>query len=89
MMMPILDGCFTIKDEELYPYLAMLSDREGIRIEPSACASFPGPIFTSKPWPEKNMPAKAGSSATHIIWATGGSMVPEEEMESYYLQGKQ
>jgi len=26
--------------------------------------------------------------ATHIAWGTGGSMVPGEEMESYYRKGR-
>ena len=28
-------------------------------------------------------------NATHLVWATGGSMVPEAEIESYLAKGKQ
>ena len=63
LMEPMVDGCFTITDEELYPFLTALKDSENIFIEPSATASFIGPSLVNKP-------------GTHILWATGGSMVP-------------
>ncbi len=43
IMETLLDGCYTIEDDKLYPYLAKLADSEDLWIEPSACASFTGP----------------------------------------------
>lgn len=66
-----LDGCFTVRDEDLFEYLRMLDRSCGIRIEPSACAGFAGLKYT------------APRNGTHLIWATGGGMVPAAEMEKY------
>ena len=79
-----LHGCFTVDDSRLYPYLALLQDTEDIFIEPSACAGFAGlhHIVSGN----ADVPAPDEQSI-HIVWATGGSMVPEEEKESYYLKG--
>lgn len=81
-----LNGCFTVDDEKLYFYLAMLKDSEDIFIEPSACAAFDGLRYVNDdtdrlfPTPDEN--------SIHIIWATGGNMVPEEEKISYYERGR-
>jgi D-serine dehydratase len=29
------------------------------------------------------------AQATHLVWATGGSMVPQAEMDSYLARGRQ
>ena len=90
VMETLLDGCFTIQDEELYPFLTALADTEGILIEPSACASFTGPQLVQKAEAylgEKGLEDKL-ENASHILWATGGNMVPEEEMRQYYEMGK-
>ena len=79
-----LAGCFTVEDEKLYPYLAALQDASGIFIEPSACAAFEGLRYTCNgafaPEPDEN--------SIHVIWATGGNMVPAEEKKAYYERGK-
>lgn len=79
-----LTGCFTVDDEKLYPYLAQLKDSEDVFIEPSACAAFEGLKYVCGspegfPAPDEN--------SIHIVWATGGNMVPEDEKEAYYKRG--
>lgn len=74
IMKTLLEGCYTIQDDELYPFLTKLKDLEGIFIEPSSTASFIGPALVNKP-------------GTHILWATGGNMVPEDERKKYYEMG--
>lgn len=78
MMKSLLQGCYTIDDSKLYEYLKLLADKEGIFIEPSACAGFEGP---------RHMVCSEECEATHIVWATGGAMVPEAEMKQYYERG--
>ncbi len=90
VMETLLDGCYTIEDDKLYPFLAHLADREKIYIEPSACASFTGPALVSAAaeyLKEKGLADKM-QNASHILWATGGSMVPDSEMKLYYERGK-
>ncbi len=90
IMHSLLDGCFTVSDEKLYAFLTLLADREKIYIEPSSCASFTGPALVSAAadyLTAKGLCDKLQDS-THILWATGGSMVPDGEMKSYYERGK-
>ncbi len=70
VMKNILSGIVTVQDSRLYDYMRLLEQTEGIFIEPSACAAFHGPVYTNE-------------KATHILWATGGSMVPEEIRNQY------
>ena len=59
----------------------MLYDEEGIRLEPSALAGMFGPVLLS---------GKLGElpRGYHLVWATGGSMVPPDEQEKYYIAGE-
>ncbi|MEH7308772.1 D-serine ammonia-lyase [Neobacillus drentensis] len=87
---PFLSGSYTISDEHLYKHLKDLVDTEDIYLEPSALAGMMGPMFLygkGMNYLEKHDLSKKMSHAAHIIWATGGSMVPEEMMVEYYLKG--
>ncbi len=87
IMEPILSGEFTISDYKLYDYLRCLNETENIQIEPSACASFQGPVELMKNEESKNyIEKKIGANienAYHICWATGGSMVPKDDMNNF------
>ncbi|WP_379971309.1 D-serine ammonia-lyase [Ectobacillus sp. sgz5001026] len=89
---PLLSGCYTVSDDRLYKLLRALIDTENIYLEPSALASVFGPISLwkqkeGKEYIQKNHLTDKMKNATHIMWATGGSMVPKEVMEDYYKKG--
>lgn len=85
----LIDGISTIDDYKLYDYLRALADTEGIYIEPSACATFDtiARVMQNQDYLEQYGLTDKINTATHILWATGGSMVPEEEMKHYYSLG--
>ncbi|TKD70677.1 D-serine ammonia-lyase [Pseudalkalibacillus hwajinpoensis] len=76
----IIDGVFTVDDQRLYDMLRWLYNSERIKLEPSALAGMIGPVVTKDY--EKN---KGG---THLVWATGGKLVPQEMWIEDYLKGK-
>jgi len=85
----LLDGCYTLSDSEMYRLLGLLDRQQQIRLEPSALAGMPGPwrVAAEHPWlAQRGLDAARMSQATHLVWATGGGMVPDSEMASYLAQ---
>ncbi|WP_047513628.1 D-serine ammonia-lyase [Vibrio harveyi] len=82
----LLDGYYTMTDERMYHHLGELSEQEDIRLEPSALAGMMGAVHVSQDqvyqarmqFSEDKM-----KNAIHLVWATGGGMVPEAEMSAY------
>lgn len=89
VMEPVLSGIATIEDNKLYDLMRGLLDTEDIFIEPSACASFAALLHSDelKEYIAKKGLADHMKNATHIAWATGGSMVPEETRKAYLKMG--
>lgn len=88
MMQPLLRGIFTIQDAMLYEFLRDFMDTEGIFLEPSACSAFQGPArLMTNPEAQayliQNNLLAHMANATHIPWATGGSLVPESIRTEY------
>ncbi len=90
VMAPFLSGCYSLQDDRMSALLALLADSENIYLEPSALAGMYGPVLSAAAKDMKDYVAGAAypGDVTHLVWATGGSMVPGEEMQTYYLQGK-
>lgn len=86
VMEPFMDGCYTLTDERMYSLLAKLADSEGIYLEPSALAGMYGPVLAEAA--DEFAEYHNNANAIHLVWATGGSMVPKDEMEKYYNEGK-
>lgn len=86
---PMLSGIATIEDKKLYDLMRGLLSSEETFIEPSSCAAFAALI---RPEDMKLYIDKMGltdkmDKATHIAWATGGRMVPEETRAAYLKMG--
>ncbi len=82
----LVAGMFTVRDGILFDYMRGLMDTEDIFIEPSSCAAFHGAakLHTMEHLLENDeLTVERLANATHVAWATGGSMVPEEEKKIY------
>lgn len=93
LIRPLSSGVFTVRDDELFEDLYLLERTEGLRIEPSAAAGFPGPrwILGSSPgrtYLTQHRLSDAMGEATHIVWTTGGTFVPEDEYRRFHERGR-
>ncbi|MCM3757835.1 D-serine ammonia-lyase [Sporosarcina aquimarina] len=83
VMKPFLEGIYTVKDNTLFGLLRMLADTESIYAEPSALAGMMGALHTGS----SGVANATSSRAKHLVWSTGGGMVPGDVMEDYYKKG--
>lgn len=93
MIEPLLSGAQSVTDEHMYRLLGMLAQSEGILLEPSALAGMPGPQALLSSQEGKQYLAAHGLSgaleqATHLVWATGGAMVPPDVMQGYLARAR-
>ena len=87
----LLDGVYTLSDQSMYDMLGWLAQEENIRLEPSALAGMAGPqrVCASTDYQQmQGISAEQLNNATHLVWATGGGLVPEAEMAQYLANGR-
>ncbi|WP_309130812.1 D-serine ammonia-lyase [Brevibacterium sp.] len=100
---PLISAFATVSDDVIKAGVGILHEREGIDVEPSATAGLTIPwravaaasqtagaetgaesvedaTGARVPWP-------LDASTIHLIWLTGGAMVPAEELERYATEG--
>ena len=88
VMMNLLAGELSLEDFRIYDFMRDIVNTEDIFLEPSACASFWGPVQLMKSEEMKQYIKKMGleekmEQSVHIPWATGGSLVPQAIREEY------
>lgn len=90
LMESVISGCYTVDDSFLFRSLKGMFETENIFMEPSAHAGVYGPIelmMQGTSYTEKHELTDKMENATHIIWSTGGDLVPEE-LRQQYLQSE-
>ena len=78
---PLLSGEYTVSDARLYDYLRALWASEHLFIEPSSNAAFHVFSFWNSEEMQEYLKKEQISSPekiNHILWATGGSLVPRD-----------
>lgn len=94
IMKPLVSGIFTVTDGDLLEDLYVLETSAGLRIEPSAAAAFRGPRWLLESAPGQEYLRRRGlqdqfGEATHVLWTTGGALVPQEEYWGFHERGRQ
>ncbi len=79
IMKGMLDGCFTVTDEHALKLSRLLYKTSGVKAELSSCVALGG--VGKMPYKFDNV-----ENATHLVWLTGGSLVPDDEWEKIGIQ---
>jgi len=82
----LLSAFYTLSDEEMYALLGLTHRHQQLALEPSALAGMAGPWRISAETAQlakQGIDARALAGATHLVWATGGGMVPQQERDRY------
>jgi D-serine dehydratase len=85
MMDTLLYGIQTFDDQKMMKNVAELHDSENVDVEPSPASGFTI-LDDVQAQLEQDYPME---NASHIVWATGGSMVPKDDMDQYVAEGHQ
>lgn len=89
IMENLLSGDFTVEDGKLYDFLRLLNSTEQVKIEPSSCAAFIGPVHllgheeSGKYCRTHGLIEEKLAASVQIAWATGGRLVPEQIWNEY------
>lgn len=92
VMETYISGCYTVTDEELFTSLGLAMESEELFLEPSAHAGMFGAmrlLQQGQSYLEKHALVNHLPQATHLVWATGGSMVPPTMRAAYLAKAKE
>ncbi len=84
LMEPLLSGCYTVRDAEMFRHLLAMHETEGMEVEPSSAAAAAGPLMVlgneaGRRYLDAHGLLPFATQATHVLWTTGGAFVPAEQ----------
>ncbi|WP_114007713.1 D-serine ammonia-lyase [Cohaesibacter intestini] len=87
-----LAGVYTVGDEDLFRWVATAYHGASLQLEPSATIGFAGPHFIAnslegQAFADRHLLSKPLSNAIHVVWATGGTFVPELKFQAFVDRG--
>lgn len=93
LMVRLLSGVFTVDDDTLLGDAWRLEASEGVYVEPSAAAGLRGPVWLQqsaqgRAYLQRHGMDRCMADATHVIWSTGGSLVPEVIRDGFRARGQ-
>lgn len=88
LMRKRLGGVYTVFDNQMFALLRHAHEAEQIDLEPSAAAALAGPIAlmqteSGRAYLSQHRLWDRMSQATHVMWTTGGALVPVKEREKF------
>lgn len=84
-----VSACFTVTDDDLFRGLYDVYQELGQRVEPSAAAGLSGPRMMLESDVGHQLLQSTGlAEATHVVWTTGGSLVPIAEHDEMLRRGE-
>ncbi|MFC4299267.1 D-serine ammonia-lyase [Castellaniella hirudinis] len=93
LMARLLSGVLTVDEAMFYGDAWRLETLEGIYVEPSAATGLRGPMqildtSQGRAYVQACGLTDAMGRATHVIWSTGGSLVPEDIRQAFRARGR-
>lgn len=91
LMASQVSGVFTVGDAQLYAHLLAVQRATGVELEPSAAAAVGGPGWLARSPAGRDYLRRHAidmRTSTHVIWATGGSLVPPEEHRRFQAHAR-
>jgi D-serine dehydratase len=93
LMARLLSGVFTVDDDTLLGDAWRLEQAEDVYVEPSAAAGLRGPAWllrspAGRAYLQQHGLESRIRDATHVIWSTGGSLVPETIRNEFRSRGQ-
>ncbi|MER1966421.1 D-serine ammonia-lyase [Castellaniella sp. GW247-6E4] len=93
LMASLLSGVFTVDEAIFYADAWRLEELEGIYVEPSAATGLRGPLQVldtpqGRAYLQRQHLEARMDGATHLVWSTGGALVPEDIRQSFRERGR-